>query len=91
MSPLRISAWPHVKTSLCPVAFSNSGATRSSTGLSALELVTLISSALAEKLAPSIMADANMAAGILLGVIGLMVLLPNCNGEMPLRGNGMPA
>jgi hypothetical protein len=42
-------------------------------------------------LAASIMADANMAAAILLGVIGLMALLPDCNRETLLRGNGMPA
>jgi hypothetical protein len=59
--------------------------------LSALELVTLISSALAEMFAASIMTDANMAAAILLGVIGVMVLLHNCNCETLLRGNGMPA
>jgi hypothetical protein len=35
--PFRISAWPQVKTSFRPVAFSNSGATCSSAGLSALE------------------------------------------------------
>jgi hypothetical protein len=56
-----------------------------------LELVTLISSALAEMLAASIMTDANMAAAILLGVIGIMVLLHNCNRETLLRGNGTPA
>jgi hypothetical protein len=89
--PFRISAWPQVNTSLFQVAFSNSGATCSSTGLSALELVTLILSALAEMLAASIMADANMAAAILLGVIGLMALLPDCNRETLLRGNRMPA
>jgi hypothetical protein len=53
-----------------------------------LELVTLISSALAEMLAVSIMTDVNMAASILLGVIGVMALLYNCNCETLLRGNG---
>jgi hypothetical protein len=37
------------------------------------------------------MTDANMAAAILLGVIGIMVLLHNCNRETLLRGNGTPA
>jgi hypothetical protein len=37
------------------------------------------------------MADANMAAAVLLGVIGPMALLPNCNCETLPRGNGMPA
>jgi hypothetical protein len=76
---------PHVKTSLCPVAFSNFGATCSSTGLSALELITLISSAFAEMPATSIVADANTAAAVLLGVISLMALLPDCNRETLLQ------
>jgi hypothetical protein len=54
--------------------------------LSALELVTLISSAQAEMLGESIVADANIAAAILLGGIGLMALLPDLNRETLLQG-----
>ena len=56
-----------------------------------MELITLISSVLADMLAAGIMADANKAAASLLGVIGLMALLPDCNRETQPRGNGMPA
>jgi hypothetical protein len=90
--PFRISAWPHVKSSLCPVVFSNSGATCSSTVLSALELVTLISSALAATLAASIiMTDVNIAAAIPVDAIGLITLPRLQRRNVLPRGNGMPA
>ena len=41
--------------------------------------MTLISSAYAEMVPARIMADADIAAVILLGVIGLMALLPDCS------------
>jgi len=58
------TAAPQVKTSLCPVDFSNPGASCSSVVFRALELITLISAAPAQLPAASIMANPTAAAAI---------------------------